>query len=80
LEEGSEPENRCSLADTSFTMEATGEMVTDKDVTGLSIEAFVVDSSVLIFRLLSRESKVNPESLIRYSSSFGGIGSRRAFL
>jgi hypothetical protein len=44
-------------------------MITDKDVTGLTIDTCVADGMALIFRLLSRESKINPIN-VRVWSTF----------
>jgi hypothetical protein len=80
FEERANPDDGSTFVDSGFTVKTTGEMVASKNVTGLTIEACIVEGTFLVLGLLPGEGKIKAQSLIRYSSFPSSVGSRSAFL
>ena len=80
FKEGSNPNKGSTFSYSGFTVKTTGEMVASEHVTGLTIEASVIERSVPVLGLLAGESKIKTESLVGGSSFASSIRSGSTFL
>jgi hypothetical protein len=80
LEEGTNPFNGSIFSNTSLSVEATSEVVSAKDITGLTIETCRVNSTALILGFLACEGEIKTKALIRNCSFASSVVSRGIFL
>jgi hypothetical protein len=80
FEKGAKPVDGCSLTDSGFSMETTGEMVTNKDIGGLAVETSVTECTSFVLGLLPSKSEIDAKALVGDGSCAGRVGARRTFL